>query len=130
MKPKLHTELIQQVLRHIDENRESWNQYHFVGGSPIKPTMCFGGRAYAIGTGETITNAGGLIVGNSRPIIETAQELLGFTDRQASRIFFFIRRRDRANPGMWVHVGFEDLVERVFKETGYQYEPGQEDASA
>lgn len=130
MTPELNTALIQQTLRYIDENRESWNQWSFVAGSPIKPTMCFAGRAYSLGTGENITNAGGLIIGNSQPIIETAQRLLGLDDKQVSRIFFYVRRRDRENPAVWVHITFGDLCRRIAKETGYRYDPGYFDATA
>ncbi len=130
MRPRLNTGLFRKALAHIEAHPEKWNQSQWVSGSPLKPTMCFAARAYAIATNETLTNAGGLIIGNSRPIAETAAALLGLTQAQAERIFFYVRRRSVKSPELWTHVRFEDLCRRIEQVTGFRYQPGTDDAPA
>lgn len=130
MKSWLNTDLLRKTLQHIEKHPEQWNQVQWVAGSPLKPTMCFAARAYTIGTRETLTSVGGLIVGNSRPIAQTAARLLGFTEQQVLRVFFYVRRPSTLNRALWSHITFADLCARIEQMTGYRYEPDDAGASA
>lgn len=101
----MNESLVRQVMAHIRANQDSWNQSDFVGWSPCGTTHCFAGWALRLSgfglVGSVFQAPEGMelepglqVRGRIVATDFTAQWLLGFTDRQASAVFFAFQQTD------------------------------------
>jgi hypothetical protein len=122
----INEDLIRRVVAAIEAQPHKWDQGQFVGGaawngadpSECGTTFCFAGWALHLENRLAFDSAVGLVAldahGKPRPFDVAARDLLGLTEHQAERLFYFVTSDGDED------VTLDELKGRIFAVTGVE----------
>lgn len=129
--PAVNEPFLREVMTWIRLHPEQWDQSHWAAEGACGTTYCLAGWAYVLGTGDRFTvESHHALIRRGGSVVDTAQRLLGLTDEQAGKLFFYLTafEPDPDQPGHFIahDVTFADLCHRVEVVTGVRFKPEEE----